>query len=140
MHLVSPHWSLEYCKTHYTDPTNHQTQNVMGMVLDNRWREVSHAITNDKCGGTPIRTRWRHDLDATGWLEHHEAEALRWWFICASHASDEIGGGLCIETRLVAFKIRYSYSATPIALIDAMDGRGDMPDDMPKPEPEPTDS
>ena len=72
-------------------------------------------------------------LDATDLLEHSEAEGLRWWFICLAEAA-ETCGSLCLETRLVKHEIKYEYSAKPIAYIDAMDMRGDLPDDMTEPD------
>ncbi len=103
---------------------------VGGIALDNRWRAIGWQEAKI---GIPLRRHRMFGLDATMLLEHNEAEALRWWFICLADAT-EVCGSLCLETRIVEHEIKYEYSATPIAYIDAMDMRGDLPDDMTEPE------
>ena len=44
--------------------------------------------------------------------------------------SQEQGGSLCLETRIVEFQVEYSRSAKKINYLDALDSRGDLPKDM----------
>lgn len=81
-----------------------------------------------KIGETVLTKEWQHvyfpeasigvprcdpyhmpQMVATRTLSYTAAQALRWWFHAAANA--ERLGGLCVETRLVVFKIEYSHSA-----------------------------
>ena len=108
----------------------HTPTTIGGIALNNRWQVIGH--TDAKIGIPRHRFR-RFELEATHLLERNEAEGLRWWFICLADAT-ETCGSLCLETRVVEHKIKYEYSAKPIAYIDAMDLRGDLPDDMTEPD------
>lgn len=108
----------------------HTPTTIGGIALDNRWQRIEHT---DAKIGIPKRPFRCFGLDAAFLLERNEAEALRWWFICLADASKTCGS-LCLETRIVEHEVKYEYSATPVAYIDAMDMRGDLPDDMTQPE------
>jgi hypothetical protein len=98
---------------------------IRGLTLDNRWRRVGH---HEGDVGIP-RGKYRdHALDAAGLVKRHEAEALRWWFICAAEEAEGMRS-ICLETRIVECKVEYSFSSTQIAYVDSMDRRGDEPKD-----------
>lgn len=112
---------------------NYHTPKAFGdLILDNRWRGIGWRETKH---GIPRNAFRRYELDAAGLLERNEAEALRWWMICFAGASDAVGGGLCLETRIVEYSVKYEFAATPVAYVDAMDMRGDLPDDMAEEKP-----
>ena len=100
----------------------HDPAVICGNNLDNRWRPIRVY------DGPGVTHRVNHHLAQVGLFEYETAEALRWQFISAARAEEL--GSLCLETRLVKCKVEYSYSATPIAYVAPMDGRGGVPKDM----------
>jgi len=106
----------------------HDPETIGGVIFDNRWRPVPWQGVFDKLKVHPSR-KFRGDLVATGLLLREEAEALRWIFICIADGERALGS-ICLETRIVEHQVEFSYSAMPVAYIDAFDARGDIPADM----------
>lgn len=115
-------YSVE-ARVNYAEP-----KNICGMIFDNRWRQVPWS-ESPGMNGVPRPAFRGPELTLPLLLSRAEAEALRWLTICAADASD-ICGSLCLETRIVQHRVEYSYSATPVAYLDAFDGRADLPADM----------
>ncbi len=101
---------------------------ICGVLMDNRWQEIGWEMVSDG-RGTPRPTNIPTGLQVGCLLSRNEAEALRWWFICAAD-SGRLGSSWCVETRIVECRVKYEFSVTPTAYIDAFDRRGDLPKDM----------
>lgn len=98
----------------------HEPRIVAGMPLDDRWRIVHF---NDKSPiGVPRASPWSV-LHLCSLYEYAAAQALRWWFIAEAQRS-EIGGALCLQTRLCSHRVEYSYSSKPDKAAEHIDGRG----------------
>ena len=110
----------------YNYPTPKRIGNA---IYDNRWREIE-TFKNTGRYGVPEPAYPHPACQLTGLFSLAEAEALRWGFICLANSSSEIGRSWCLETRIVEFKIEYSYSAKRSRYLNAFDLRGDLPDDM----------
>jgi hypothetical protein len=92
-------------RTTYSQPSQ-----IGGVLVDNIWREL--RMEESQCG-VPVRRSFSGD--AHGTLNYEAAQALRWWFMAVAEA--EPLGSLCIETRLVAVQLSYSYSIEEIGLL-----------------------
>jgi hypothetical protein len=105
---------------------------INGIAYDKEWREI---LFDSGAVGVPPR-RYSHRTQEHGLFDFAQAEALRWWFLAEAEAGS-VTGSLCLETRLVSYKVDYTYKVTAVAIIDAQDARGDTPEDMlPASEPE----
>lgn len=101
---------------------------LCGQLFDNRWQIVQF----DKAPlGVPIADPYSaRILGERGLLGYAAAQALRWWF----HANAEalrIGGGLCLETKLVKHTISASFECVAMSeheLIGGGDRSNCMPD------------
>lgn len=77
--------------------------------FDGKWRQVvftpneSGVPIDTNFGGMRLYETW---YKLTGRFSYEAAQALRWWFL--THA-----GTLCMETRLVRYKITYQYNVEP---------------------------
>lgn len=79
------------------------------LTLDNRWRRVAFPKGHP---GVPVGPGYHAPfLNACGLMAYSSAQAMRWW-LHASAEAYEGGGGLCLETRIVKHRVRYSYGAT----------------------------
>ena len=105
----------------------HEPKVIAGQMFDNRWKRIPYS---DAPHGIPKPRYISQGRSASNLLTRQEAEAIRWWFICIAEASENVGGSLCLETRIVEHEVEYSYSVTPKRYIDAFDMRGNIPDDM----------
>ena len=79
------------------------------IILDREWRTIPFAEGQH---GVPQKTNhWDGSffLRQFGLYTFPVAEALRWWFIAEAN-SDSIGS-LCLETRIVEHRVRYSSTA-----------------------------
>lgn len=84
-------------------------EEIAGQIFDREWRRVSF----DKSPiGVPSCSPFRKSLRDHGYLSYPAAQALRWWL----HAVADTGPtmGLCLETRLVSFKIETTHRITAI--------------------------
>jgi hypothetical protein len=61
--------------------------------------------------------------DAVGMVSQIEAEALRWQFLAGAEGESRLGS-LCLETRLIAHKVKYSYEVTPTEIVNAQNETG----------------
>lgn len=64
--------------------------------------------------GVPA-SRWNEEYARHGYLSYSAAQALRWWFLAEQNG---ISG---IETRLVEYEFKYSYSATALKVACVVD-------------------
>lgn len=82
---------------------------VLGdLILDERWRHVSFPKGHP---GVPIGPSYHASfLSRCGLMSYPAAQALRWWLHAEGDASSI--GCLCLETRIVKHKVRYSYGVT----------------------------
>ena len=87
---------------------NHEPKQFGELILDKRWKTLYFPKSPI---GVPSRRQWDWHLGATECLSFPAAQALRWWFMAQCHC-EEWGGGLCVETRIVAFRIEYSVKST----------------------------
>lgn len=98
----------------YSDPT------VLGagrdaFVIDMVWRTWPVYEGSTKFGtNVPVRSWDRRGLEH-GLLTYAVAEAHRWALIALLEAS-EVGGSLCIETRLVEVKFSTQYSTEEVGV------------------------
>jgi hypothetical protein len=86
-----------------------------GIILDQRWRTL--YFEKSPIGVPTSRGTFDWFLPASSCMTKQAAEALRWWFL-ANCESGTWGGSLCVETRLVQFKIEYSHKAEAIAVCE----------------------
>lgn len=79
-----------------------------GVMLSKEWKTL--WFPNSPVG-VPTHSG-PHDwyLPAAECMSYEAAQALRWWFLSVCAA--DILGSMCIETRLLAYRIKYSYEAT----------------------------
>ena len=108
---------------------------ICGQVFDNRWRQV---YFKEAAGGVPINNSQQCPRAALDGLYNYEAaQALRWWFH-AQAAADTFGSSICLETRLVEHKIKYTYETVAVSqhcLVSGEDRSNIMPDwNQPRPE------
>lgn len=86
-----------------------QAVKISDFIIDNRWRQIDFPKATNGVPQAPFYQR--HTLEH-GYLSYAAAQALRWWL----HAEAESdGGGLCLETRIVKYKIAHSYEITRVA-------------------------
>lgn len=86
-----------------------------GIVLDQRWRTLH--FEKSPIGVPPSRGCFDWYLPASGCVTLAAAQALRWWFL-ANCGANNVGGSLCVETRIVIFKIKHSYEAIADGVIE----------------------
>lgn len=84
------------------------------LILDKRWKTI-HFPTGHH--GVPVSRAWDWWLAASHCMTYEAAQALRWWFL-ADVVAGEFGGRLCVETRIVAFAIKYSHSAEATSVME----------------------
>jgi hypothetical protein len=93
----------------------HEPKDFGGLILDQRWRTLN--FEKSPTGVPTSRGTFDWYLPASNCMTKAAAEALRWWFL-ASCESERWGGSLCVETRIVQFKIEYSHKAEPVAVCE----------------------
>jgi len=86
---------------------------IGNQMFDNRWQQVEFEGGPH---GVPTMTIGHRALHLGFLLPYNAAQALRWWFVAAAEAG-EIGGALCLETRLVKHKLKYSYEVEAIETV-----------------------
>jgi hypothetical protein len=109
-----------YYKVEYRTTTSLST--VIGnpnepfpFIIDHYWRSLEIALGATPYGANiPVR-RWDTEAAKHGLVSYAAAEAHRWAFLAFLEAHS-IGGGLCIETRLVAVKMQQQYSTEEIGV------------------------
>lgn len=84
------------------------------IILDQRWRTLHFPRSPI---GVPAARDWDWWLPASQCMTFEAAQALRWWFL-ANCVAGNWGGRLCVETRIVSFKITYSHAAKVSAVMD----------------------
>ena len=85
-----------------------------GMILDKQWRTI--PFKEGACG-VPAGSRFEMpELVHAYCYSHEAAQALRWWFLANAHASDF--SSICLETRLIEYKLEYSHKATAVRVVD----------------------
>ena len=87
-------------------------QIIAGQLLDNRWRLISFAEAPAGLGVPRGRSLEAAELHGTDCYGYTAAQALRWWF----HAeADKDFNGMCLESRLVKYEIKYSTTWKPVS-------------------------
>lgn len=105
---------------------------INGEIYTQEWREVPVYPVP---AGEGI-TYWPDAVLQHEYLVPYEAaEALRWQFISAARAGKY--GAMCLETRIVEYEVKYTFQKSRVAYLDPQDMRGDVPEDMRPPAPEP---
>ena len=96
----------------------HRPQEVCGVLLDTRWTDIpfNHEIKLPGRFGVPGDT----ELARHGLLTYPQAQSMRWWF--HAEASSGLGGGWCIETRLVKASVKLTYEVEFISAHDVVGG------------------
>lgn len=104
--------TLYYVEARYTGGEHVKMHN--GMALTHTWqrintveRESREPVAVGYCNAVPS-TQYPRFAREHGWLELTSAVALATRF----QVSDDILGGLCVETRLVKLTVKWEYSAT----------------------------
>lgn len=114
---------------------SHGPRVIAGMLLDNRWQRVQFDPSPT---GVPSKAGSVSNPSAYGHLDYAAAQALRWWFVAQA---DVDLGSFCLETRLVQYRINYSYQVEQVsahAYVGGEDRSNIMPDWGAKPQPVPT--
>lgn len=101
-------YSVE-ARYNYVEPVT-----IDGITLDNRWRRIWFS---EGSAGIPAYGRTGRGLRETNLYSYEGAQALRWWFIAIA-GSQKMNTSLCLETRIVQHRVRWSYSETPVAYVD----------------------
>ena len=106
---------------------------IPGIQLDTVWRPVSFQRAQ---AGVPIGPSYSADImERCGVMSYPAAQALRWWL----HAQAEAGktSGLCLETRLVEHRVKYSITHTAVSVhaVIGGDDRSSMRPAVPLPAP-----
>jgi hypothetical protein len=94
--------------------TYSEPQLANGVLLDQRWKTISFSSAPEGFG-VPRGDAWDWQLQATYCYSYAAAQALRYWWLASARLNP--GGGYCIETRLVKFKIDYSIKATAASIM-----------------------
>ena len=81
-------------------------------IFDGLWREVKFKASPI---GVPSDRYYARSLEH-GLLGYEAAQALRWWLHAESR--NAIGGGYCLETRIIAHKITYSHKVEAVGVAD----------------------
>lgn len=90
----------------------HEPAQIGGVLLDNRWREVKFTASTI---GVPRGPRWNAaQFEQGGLVGYAAAQALRWW-LHADAEANSVGGGVCLETRIVKHKLTYSYAVERVS-------------------------
>lgn len=91
----------------------HQPQMVAGMLLGKEWQRLSVEKAMPPFG-VPISAPWNSAIfGMLGLYDYPAAQALRWWFHANAHAGSL--GAICLESRIVAHRVRYSMSEEPVS-------------------------
>jgi hypothetical protein len=93
----------------------HKPEQFGDIILDKDWRQIHF-----KEGSTGIPPGNRYELPEllhAGAYSYEAAQALRWWFMADVHAKSPTGT-LCLETRLVEYRIEFSYKAVPERVVE----------------------
>jgi hypothetical protein len=85
-----------------------------GTILDQRWKTLHFERSPI---GVPAAREFEWYLSAASLMNFEAAQTLRWWFLADCIAKD-FGGRLCVETRLVSFKITASYESKALAVAE----------------------
>lgn len=101
-------------------------RDVAGVLLDQRWKRLH--FDPSPIGVPAGCSMLSGDADRHGFLSYPAAQALRWWFHATAHAGLD---DLCLESRIVKHKWKYSYSSQRVsdhAVIGGDDRSNTMPD------------
>lgn len=96
------------------------------LLIDNRWQAVSFE---EGPSGIPAGSKYYFVSRHLHLMGYPAAQALRWWL--HADADSDLGGGLCLETRLVKHEIKYSFSEESVsahAYIGGEDRSSSVPD------------
>jgi hypothetical protein len=96
----------------YNHPT--EAKQFGDTILDMRWKTLHFAKA---LIGVPTRREWDWHLAASDCMTFEAAQALRWWFL-ANCESEGFCGSLCVETRIVVFKIQYSHTSVAEGVLE----------------------
>lgn len=86
-------------------------------IFDNRWRTVDFRRSPI---GVPSSDIMHVHAASMGLLPYISAQALRWCFL--AEINRDGFGGLCMETRLVKHRVKYSVSAEAVSAHDNLGG------------------
>lgn len=93
---------------------NSQPEQFGDVILDQRWK----TLTFDPSPlGVPTARAWEFYLPALGLMNYESAQALRWWFL-ANCVVNRLGGRLCVETRIVQFKVTYDFKSVAESVVE----------------------
>lgn len=100
-------------------------------VFDNRWRTV--CFQNSPIGVPVEGNLMDRPAAILGYMPYQAAQALRWWLLAELNRG--LTGGICLETRIVRYEVKYSLSSTAISAHDNLGGdlaqfSADRPIDM----------
>ena len=110
--------------------TGHKPAIINDMVLGKEWQRPKFDAVQPPIPGVPTARPWNAALfSMLGLYDYSAAEALRWWF----HANaDATGiGAMCVESRIVAHRVKYSMSEEAISehsIISGEDRTSIVPD------------
>lgn len=99
-----------------------QTGNMRNCLTDSEWETL---FFEKGPVGVPSSKSWFDEYARHDFLSYQAAQSLRWWFLA------EQGGCKSIETRLVEYEFKYTYSAEPVqahCLVDPEKREDILPD------------
>jgi hypothetical protein len=104
---VQTGYSVEARHT-YSDPIV-----IAGTIYHQNWRRVQP----DQAQGFGVPAAHPHYryLHEHNLMTYPAAQAIRWWLHAIAEA-ESIGGGLCLETRLIKHKVEYSHAETKVSV------------------------
>lgn len=82
----------------------HTPKQFGDIVLDQRWRTLYFQKSPI---GVPVAGELQWYLRPCQCMSFQAAQALRWWFVADAEASDLLGS-MCLETRLLKVRVKYS--------------------------------
>ena len=106
--------------------TSYHTPKVLGegkdkFVIDHCWRALPIVEALMPWGiNIPVRRRWHGSVEF-GLVPYVAAEAHRWGFLAHLDAADW-GGSLCIETRLVAVRLKCTHDTEEVGVSESLRG------------------
>lgn len=95
-----------------------------GQIFDQRWKRIQFA--KSPAFGVPVGNAMM--ADKLGLYSYEAAQALRWWFHADARQNFT---GICLESRIVAHKVAYSYSVEAVSahvVVGGEDRSNMMPD------------
>ncbi len=93
----------------------HTPEQFGDIILDKKWRQIHFK---EGSTGIPLGNRYElPELLHACAYSYETAQALRWGFLAEANARSQTGA-LCLETRLVQYRIEYSYKAVQERVVE----------------------